>query len=55
MEPVTVLTDGERCINFEKIKPLFEDWIASAPSDSVKETGRGIGKIPVLHSGLQER
>lgn len=41
MEPVTVLTDGERCINFEKIKPLFEDWIASAPSNSVKETGRG--------------
>lgn len=41
MEPVTVLTDGERCINFEKIKLLFEDWIASAPSDSVKGTGRG--------------
>lgn len=41
MEPVTVLTDGERCINYEKINQLFEDWIAAAPSDSVKETGRG--------------
>ncbi|WP_434749400.1 hypothetical protein [Paenibacillus amylolyticus] len=41
MEPVTVLTDGERCIDYEKINQLFEGWIASAPSDSVKETGRG--------------
>lgn len=41
MEPVAVLTDGERCINYEKINQLFEDWIASAPLDSVKGTGRG--------------
>ncbi|MCK6078516.1 hypothetical protein [Paenibacillus silvae] len=41
MEPVAVLTDGERCINYEEIIQLFMDWIDSAPSDSVKETGRG--------------
>ncbi|CAI6084548.1 hypothetical protein PAECIP112173_04324 [Paenibacillus sp. JJ-100] len=43
MEPVAVLTDGERRVNYEKINRLFEDWIASAPSDSVKGTGRGRG------------
>ncbi|WP_433747199.1 hypothetical protein [Paenibacillus amylolyticus] len=41
MEPITVLSDGKRRIEYENIIQLFRNWIEDSTSGSAIETHRG--------------